>query len=124
MGRPKNGSAQRAEREETKMEKMRASGTIGRICQELERKKENGNRKELEKALCALKELEKEQRQEEYEKQVVQGIEKLLGFTVEAEQEAMKQKIETFIDRLQNMAFMEGYRYAIAVLEESLVHME
>ena len=114
------------------MEKMRASGTIGRICQELERKKENGNRKELEKALCALKELEKEQRQEEYEKQVVQGIEKLLGFTVEAEhhhrseaeQEAMKQKIETFIDRLQNMAFMEGYRYAIAVLEESLVHME
>ncbi len=78
----------------------------------------------MEKALCALKELEKEQRQEEYEKQVVQGIEKLLGFTVEAEQEAMKQKIETFIDRLQNMAFMEGYRYAIAVLEESLVHME
>lgn len=106
------------------MEEMRASGTIGRICQELAQKKESINKKELEKALCALKELEKEQRQEEYEKQVVQGIEKLLGFIAKPEQEAMKQKIETLIDRLHNIAFMEGYRYAIAILEEGLGHME
>ena len=72
----------------------------------------------------AGKQLEKEQRQEEYEEQLLQETEELHRLAVEMRQMEMGQKIEELIDKVQNMAFMEGYRYAIAILEESMVHME
>lgn len=125
----KSGSAQNLEREEVKVEKIKANETetneiIKKIHQEMALGKEGINRKELEKALQAGKQLEKEQRQEEYEEQLLQETEELHRLAVEMRQMEMGQKIEELIDKVQNMAFMEGYRYAIAILEESMVHME
>lgn len=129
MGELKRGSVQNLEREEVKVEKIKANETeadeiIKKIHQEMALGKERINRKELEKALQAGKQLEKEQRQEEYEEKLLQETEELHRLAVEMRQMEMGKKIEELIDKVQNMAFMEGYRYAIAILEESMVHME
>ena len=36
----------------------------------------------------------------------------------------VREMVEKNLDTVQNMAFMEGYKYAIAVLEEGIVHMK
>lgn len=77
----------------------------------------------LEKALQVLKELEKQQRQEEYEVQITKMAEELLSFTARQGKKEIRERTERILDKVQSMAFMEGYQYAVAILEESMVGM-
>lgn len=71
-----------------------------------------------------MKEEEKEQRQDRYEKELEEAAEELSHLTGSKEWMQVRERAEKIVDRVENIAFMEGYRYAIAVLEETLGNME
>ncbi|MEY8391862.1 hypothetical protein AALA98_10890 [Lachnospiraceae bacterium 45-W7] len=83
---------------------------------------ETENKMEAERSL--QKEKEKTARQEEYEEKIKEALEELSRLTMCKEWTEAREKVEENLNAVQNMAFMEGYLYAIAVLEESLVHMK
>ncbi len=80
----------------------------------MERKNRNMRETEKEKAF----------RQEGYEEKVKEALEELSRLTGSKEWTEVREMVEKNLDTVQNMAFMEGYKYAIAVLEEGIVHMK
>lgn len=75
-------------------------------------------------ALKMFKQKEREQRQEEYEEQLNYETEALLTLRMEQNQEKVKENVENILEKLQNMAFLDGFRYAISILEESVIQKE
>ncbi len=98
-------------------------GTGKQTYQELLQGEGDISPQKLEKALQVLKELEKQQRQEEYEVQITKMAEELLSFTARQGKKEIRERTERILDKVQSMAFMEGYQYAVAILEESMVGM-
>lgn len=79
-------------------------------------------RKELRTELLEqLKEEEKVQRQEEYEQRLAQAVDEVSALVAEKGTPAVHEQVEKILDSVQNMAFQEGYHYAIAVLEDCLI---
>lgn len=65
-----------------------------------------------------------EQRQEEYEKELENVVEELSGLVPDTESAQIRVRVKEIMDTVQDMAFMEGYIYAIKVLEETLGSMK
>lgn len=98
--------------------------TVKQICREIAQG--DISPRKLEKAVYILKELKKQQCQEAYEAQIAKLEEELLGFIAGYRQAQMetRERTEKILDKIQNMAFMEGYQYAVAILEESLAGLK
>lgn len=110
-------------------------GGLGLILQEME---QNGNSLKINyrkisqtangqgwgrDALAFLKEekvLQREGRQWEYEAYLELELKQMLHFVPEREWEEVEKKMEGIMEKVQDMAFMEGYRYAVAILNESM----
>lgn len=71
-----------------------------------------------------LRKEENEQWHRRYEAKIQEAIEKLSGLIEHKEWIEIKETVETIMETVQNMAFMEGYMYAIAVLQEGLVNIK
>ena len=50
-----------------------------------------------------------------------QEVEELIRHVQEAKPDAFRKDLENAIETITNRAFMEGYQYAIEVLQESMV---
>lgn len=94
------------------------------ICREIANGTEEISRKEVATALEMFKQKEREQRQEEYEEQLNYETAVLLTLKMEQNHVKIKENVENILEKLQNMAFMDGFRYAIRMLEESIVHKD
>ncbi len=94
--------------------------TIRKICREIADGTGEIGRKEIMEALKMFKQKEREQRQEEYEGQLNYETEALLMLKMEQNRAKMKEDVENILDKIQRMAFMDGFRYAIRMLEESI----
>lgn len=62
----------------------------------------------------------KQWEQQEYEEQIRYETEKLLSSVSEKDRTELQQKIEELTSRAEAAAFMEGYRYAVAILQDSM----
>lgn len=62
----------------------------------------------------------KQREQQEYEEQIRYETEKLLRPVPEQDRAELQQKIEELTSRAEAAAFMEGYRYAVAILQDSM----
>ncbi len=62
----------------------------------------------------------KQWEQQEYEEQIRYETEKLLSSVSEKDRAELQQKIEELTSRAEAAAFMEGYRYAVAILQDSM----
>lgn len=89
--------------------------TIRKICREIADGTGEISRKEIMEALKMFKQKEREQRQEEYEEQLNYETEALLTLRMEQNQEKVKENVENILEKLQNMAFLDGFRYAISI---------
>lgn len=98
--------------------------TIRKICREIADGTGEISRKEIMEALKMFKQKEREQRQEEYEEQLNYETAVLLTLRMEQNQEKVKENVENILEKLQNMAFLDGFRYAINILEESVIQKE
>lgn len=98
--------------------------TIRKICREIADGTGEISRKEIMEALKMFKQKEREQRQEEYEEQLNYETEALLTLRMEQNQAKVKENVENILEKLQNMAFLDGFRYAISILEESVIQKE
>lgn len=58
---------------------------------------------------------------ENTEEDILQITEKLIRFVAKKDQEEFQNILAEIIEKEQNRAFMEGYRYAVKILEEGLV---
>lgn len=56
------------------------------------------------------------------ENEINQIVEQLLGGGSKNEQEISRKELMSKIEKMQNIAFMEGYQYAIELLKESVVY--
>lgn len=63
-------------------------------------------------------------RQSEYEEGMQNAIEQLTKLVAGEEWEEIQGRVEEIVESVQNMAFMEGYLYAISILEEGIVNIE
>lgn len=97
---------------------------LRKICQKIADGTGEVSRKEVSTALELLKQKEREQRQEDYEEQLNYETAVLLTLSMEQNQVKMKEKVENILEKLQNMAFMDGFRYAIGILENSIIHKD
>lgn len=98
--------------------------TLRKICRQIADGTGEISRKEIMEALKMFKQKEREQRQEEYEEQLNYETEALLTLRMEQNQEKVKENVENILEKLQNMAFLDGFRYAINILEESVIQKE
>ncbi len=98
--------------------------TIRKICREIADGTGEISRKEIMEALKMFKQKEREQRQEEYEEQLNYETAVLLTLRMEQNQAKVKENVENILEKLQNMAFLDGFRYAISILEESVIQKE
>lgn len=98
--------------------------TLRKICRQIADGTGEISRKEIMEALKMFKQKEREQRQEEYEEQLNYETEALLTLRMEQNQEKVKENVENILEKLQNMAFLDGFRYAISILEESVIQKE
>lgn len=98
--------------------------TIRKICREIADGTGEISRKEIMEALKMFKQKEREQRQEEYEEQLNYETAVLLTLRMEQNQAKVKENVENILEKLQNMAFLDGFRYAINILEESVIQKE
>lgn len=64
------------------------------------------------------------QRQEQYGKEQMKAVEELDRLAAEMGSPQINEKVKEIMDNAQNAAFMEGYTYAIAVLEQTLGSMK
>lgn len=64
------------------------------------------------------------QRQEQYGKEQMKAMEELNGLVAEMGSPQVNEKVKDIMDNAQNTAFMEGYTYAITVLEQMLGSMK
>ena len=62
-----------------------------------------------------------EVKQEEYEVWIGQAIEELVGFMEMEKWGELEKKLDEVLDKIQNMAFMEGYLYAITMLQDGII---
>ena len=97
---------------------------IRKICREIADGTGEISRKEIMEALKMIKQKEREQRQEEYEQQLNYETAVLLTLRMEQNQEKVKENVENILEKLQNMAFLDGFRYAINILEESVIQKD
>lgn len=97
---------------------------IRKICREIADGTGEISRKEIMEALKMIKQKEREQRQEEYEEQLNYETAVLLTLRMEQNQEKVKENVENILEKLQNMAFLDGFRYAINILEESVIQKD
>lgn len=97
---------------------------IRKICREIADGTGEISRKEIMEALKMFKQKEREQRQEEYEEQLNYETAVLLTLRMEQNQEKVKENVENILEKLQNMAFLDGFRYAINILEESVIQKD
>ena len=67
---------------------------------------------------------ERGRRQSEYEEGMQNAIEQLTKLVAGDEWEEIQGRVEAIVESVQNMAFMEGYLYAISILEEGIVNWE
>lgn len=58
--------------------------------------------------------------QQKYEVEICYETEKLLTLVPEQNRVELRPKIEELIDRAGAVAFMDGYRYALAILQDSM----
>ena len=98
--------------------------TLRKICRQIADGTGEISRKEIMEALKMFKQKEREQRQEEYEEQLNYETAVLLTLRMEQNQAKVKENVENILEKLQNMAFLDGFRYAIRMLEESIVHKD
>lgn len=73
------------------------------------------------------KENQKEKRQWNQQKceiQICHETEKLLSLVPEQNRAELRRKIEELADRAGTAAFMEGYQYAVAILQESMPNVK
>jgi beta-phosphoglucomutase-like phosphatase (HAD superfamily) len=91
---------------------------IREVCREIAQGKGKIDRQEIEEVLQLLKEAKNEQRQKEYEKQEEKAIAELIGLA--SESGTIREKVEKIVEQMQNIGYMEGYLYAIRMLEESV----
>ncbi len=94
--------------------------TLRKICQEIAESTGDISRKEISAALKLFKQKEREQQQEDYEEQLNCETAALLTLSMEQNQVKMEEKVENILEKIQNMAFKDGFRYAISMLEESV----
>lgn len=73
---------------------------------------------------CKILVLEDEKKQDEYEKKIQEAVQKISRLAESGQSEQIEDKVEGILDKVQNLAFVDGYKYAIAVLEEGLMNME
>lgn len=66
---------------------------------------------------------EKEHREEVYEKEMQEAVQKVSRLAANGQSGQLEEEVEGILDKVQNLAFMDGYQYAIAVLEEGIVNM-
>ncbi len=100
---------------------------IKELCQTITQEKEimeTADKQIQKQVFQRVREKDRLQRQEEYEKKLKEAVEELTRLIVSREWTESKEKVEAIIDSVEDVAFMEGYIYAIAVLEEGLVNME
>ena len=98
--------------------------TLRKICRQIADGTGEISRKEMMEALKMFKQKEREQRQEEYEEQLNYETAVLLTLRMEQNQAKVKENVENILEKLQNMAFLDGFRYAINILEESVIQKE
>ncbi len=98
--------------------------TLRKICRQIADGTGEISRKEIMEALKMFKQKEREQRQEEYEEQLNYETAVLLTLRMEQNQAKVKENVENILEKLQNMAFLDGFRYAINILEESVIQKE
>lgn len=67
---------------------------------------------------------EKEQSQDEYEKEVHEAVQGIARLVAGSQREQIEGKVEEILDKVQRLAFMDGYQYAIAVLKEGILNMK
>lgn len=65
-----------------------------------------------------------EQRQEEYEKELENAVEELSKLVSDMKSAQIRVRVKEIMDTVQDKAFMEGYIYAITILEETLGSMK
>lgn len=70
------------------------------------------------------KKFERGRRQGEYEERMQNSIEQLTKLVSGEEWEEIQGRVEEIVESVQNMAFMEGYLYAISILEEGIVNIK
>lgn len=68
--------------------------------------------------------LPSERRRDEYEKEIQKAVQNITRLAAGGQREKADGKVEEILDRVQNLAFMDGYQYAISVLEEGLMNMK
>lgn len=92
---------------------------LRKICQEIAESTGDISRKEVSVALKLFKQKEREQ-QEDYEEKLNYETAGLLVPGMEQNGVKTKENVEGILERIQSMAFVDGLRYAIRMLEESI----
>lgn len=65
-----------------------------------------------------------EQSQDDYEKKIQEAVQKVSRLAEHGQSGQIEDEVEEILDKVQILAFMDGYQYAIAVLEEGLMNMK
>ena len=52
------------------------------------------------------------------------AVQKVSRLAANGQSGQIEEEVEGILDKVQNLAFMDGYQYAIAVLEEGLMNMK
>lgn len=73
---------------------------------------------------CKALAQEKEHRNEAYENKVQEAVQELSRLAANGRSGKLEEQVEGILDKVQNLAFMDGYHYALAVLEEGLMNMK
>ncbi len=68
--------------------------------------------------------VQEEQREDEYEREMQKAVQKVSRLAANGQSGQIEEEVEGILDKVQNLAFMDGYQYAIAVLEEGLMNMK
>ncbi len=65
-----------------------------------------------------------EKSQDDYEKKIQEAVQKVSRLAEHGQSGQIEDEVEEILDKVQILAFMDGYQYAIAVLEEGLMNMK
>lgn len=68
--------------------------------------------------------VQEDQREDEYEREMQKAVQKVSRLAANGQSGQIEEEVEGILDKVQNLAFMDGYQYAIAVLEEGLMNMK
>lgn len=66
----------------------------------------------------------KEQSEDEYEREMQKAVQKVSRLAASGQSGQIEKEVEGILDKVQNLAFMDGYQYAITVLAEGLRNMK